>query len=57
MKHFVIKSLSIFGFDPIKFLLLVKWESTRGSEEPPLSADGRKIGEKSKKEEFQIRNL
>ena len=49
--------LAFFGFDPIKFLLLVKWESTRGSEEPPLFADGRKIGEKSKKEEFQIINL
>ena len=49
--------LAFFGFDPIKFLLLVKWEITRGSEEHPLFADGRKIGEKSKKEEFQIRNL
>ena len=54
MKSLSIFPLYIFSFN-LKFVLLVKSESTRGPGEG-MDANQRKIGEKDKNEEFQIRN-
>ena len=66
LEHFVMKSWSffllpfyLFGFG-LKFVLLAKWESTkgpwRGHGGSHLLAEKMKIGDKDKKQEFQIRN-
>ena len=58
MEHFVIKSLSIFFLYlyVFGFILLVKWENTRGQGEamevPHLIAEEKKIGDKDKTLEF-----
>ena len=57
-EHFFLP-LCLFCFD-LKFLLLVKWKSTKGHGEgmevPNLFAEERKIGKRDKKEKIQ-RNL